>query len=94
MYQTELACNQRLVADNSAATPSRLDAITAPGVYLCHWSGHLLRVMNAGINIGTHPMASMIANRPLWVTRLSDDPAISLGQARMMAANLNLPVNF
>ena len=94
MTSTDAFLNQPLAALNSRATPTRLDAIGEPGAYLCHWSGHLLRVTNEDINIGSHPTISVTANKPLWVSKISEDPAISLGQARIMTANLDLPVNF
>jgi hypothetical protein len=36
----------------------------------------------------------IVANEPWVVKRLSDDPYVPLTKARMIAADLDLPVNF
>jgi len=70
------------------------DAIHAPGTYVCHWSGHLVRVPpNPTQSAGWQPI-SFVARGPLVVTRISDDSFVPVSQARALAAEHRLPVNF
>jgi hypothetical protein len=70
------------------------DQINEPGCYICHWSGHLLRVPPDGITPGRSPLVNMVGYDPLYVTKVSDNPFIPVTKARMLAANFDLAVNF
>ncbi len=70
------------------------DQIHEPGCYICHWSGHLLRVPQDGIAPGRSPLMNMIGHDPLYVTKVSDNPYIPVTKARWLAANFDLAVNF
>ena len=70
------------------------DAINAPGTYIANWSGHLVRVPEDGFKTGRSPLIEFLGKEKLVVTKLSDDPYIALTKARMIAADLDLPVNF
>ena len=65
--------------------------ITRPGCYVCNRTGRLIRVdpddpeSVAGIPVGA---------KPELVTKLSENPYLSLSQARVKAANLNIEVAF
>jgi len=37
---------------------------------------------------------NLVGPEPLFVTKISDDPAVPLSQARQAAAELRVPVNF
>lgn len=39
-------------------------------------------------------MVSVVGPGPLYVTKLSDNPFVTLSKARMIASNWDLPVNF
>lgn len=70
------------------------EQLNEPGAYVCNWSGHLLRVPEDAIKPGRSPVLGIIAIEPPTVTRISADAFIPLTKARMLASNLDLPVNF
>ncbi len=70
------------------------DQINEPGTYVCNWSGHLLRVPEDGVKPGRSPLLDIVGHEPLFTTKLAQDPYITLTKARMIAANLDLPVGF
>ena len=70
------------------------DAISEPGAYVCHWSGHLLRVPQDGVAPGGSLTLGLVSREPLTVTKISDDPFITLARARLLAANRDLDVRF
>jgi hypothetical protein len=70
------------------------EAIKEPGCYLSNWTGHLVRVPEDGLKAGRSPVIDIRGKEPMFVTKLSDDPFITLTKARMVAADLDLPVNF
>lgn len=68
--------------------------VNEPGCYVCEWSGHLLRVPGDGIKPGRSPVLSITGPEPLFVTKLSNDPYIAVTKARLIAADLDVAVNF
>ena len=71
-----------------------MDIVHAAGAYVCRWSGHLVRVP-APSPAAAHPVAfNLIVREPLITTKISDDPCVSVRQARRLAAQLALEVNF
>ena len=70
------------------------DCIQQPGCYVCNWSGHLLRVPEDGLAAGRSPLISLIGGEPLFVTKISDNPFVTLTKAKVIASNLDVAVNF
>ncbi len=70
------------------------DQINAPGAYICNWSGHLLRVPEDGVLPGRSPLINIVATEPLTVTKISDNPYITITKAKLLASNFDLNVNF
>lgn len=70
------------------------DYINEPGTYICNWTGHLLRVPPDSIKSGRSPLMNLIGTTPLYVTKISGDPFVQVGKARLLAANCDVPVNF
>lgn len=70
------------------------DAINEPGCYICNWSGHLLRVPEDGVTPGRSPMLNIVGSEPLFVTKISDNPYITLTKAKLLACNHDVCVNF
>ena len=68
--------------------------LNEPGTYVSNWSGHLIRVPVEGLKEGMSPVIEIRGTKPMFVTRLSDNPFIPLTKARMIAADLDLAVNF
>ncbi|NOT00906.1 MAG: hypothetical protein HOP29_09780 [Phycisphaerales bacterium] len=70
------------------------DSIQEPGTYICNWSGHLVRIPEDGVTPGRSPLINMIGCEPLFVTKISENPFVTVTKARLMASNFDLPVNF
>jgi len=70
------------------------DAIQEPGAYICNWSGHLLRVPEDGVAPGRSPLINMVGCEPLFVTKIADNPFVTVTKARLLASNFDLAVNF
>ncbi len=84
---------------NNTTTPSGgstmpLDGINAPGAYVCAWSGHLLRVPEDGVSPDDSPALDMVGSKPLLVTKISDNPFVTLTKARLLASDFDIHVNF
>ena len=86
-YNTTYGCQ-------TVGTTIPFDAINAPGAYICNWSGHLLRVPEDGVTPGRSPLVNIVGCDPLTVTKISDNPFITLTKAKLLASNWDLNVNF
>jgi hypothetical protein len=75
-------------------TQCPFEALKEPGCYLSNWSGHLIRMPNDALKDGRSPLLEILGKETMFVTKLSSDPFISITKARMLAADLDLPVNF
>ncbi len=64
------------------------------GTYLLNETGHLLRVPEDAVKVGRSPVIEILSREPLVVTKLSDDPFLTINKARMIAADLDLGINF
>jgi hypothetical protein len=84
-------------ANSQTAQPGTtlaLDVLSEPGAYVCNWSGHLLRVRPDAFPGGRQPGLNIIGDRPLTVTKISDDPDVVISKAKRLAAFFKLEVNF
>ena len=70
------------------------ESISEPGCYVCNWSGHLCRVPQDGVAPGRSPLINIVGNEQLLVTKISDNPYITITKAKMLACNFDLNVNF
>lgn len=77
-----------------AGTRVAFGDMNEPGCYVCNWSGNLLRVPEDAIKPGRSPLLSITGTEPLFVTKLSNDPYIAVSKARLIAADLDVAVNF
>ena len=68
--------------------------ICEPGCYVCNWSGHLLRVPDDAIAPGRSPLINMVGCEPLFVTKISNNPFVSVTKAKLLACNADVHVNF
>lgn len=87
--------NNTITEQNAAiGTTVPYECIQAPGCYICNWSGHLLRVPEDGVAPGRSPLINMVGPEPLFVTKISDNPFITITKAKLIASNLDQNVNF
>lgn len=77
-----------------AGTQIPFEAINDPGCYICNWSGHLVRIPEDGVTPGRSPLVNIIGQDALIVTKISDNPYLTLTKARLVASNFDCPVNF
>ena len=70
------------------------ESICEPGAYICNWSGHLLRVPEDGVAPGRSPLLTIVGCEPLFVTKISENPYMTLTKAKVVASNYDLAVNF
>lgn len=85
---------QREKESMSTGTQVPFDSIHEPGTYVCNWSGHLLRIPEDAISRGRSPLVDLRAREPLFTTKISDDPYVTMTKARLAAADADVPVNF
>ncbi len=69
-----------------------MDSIRTPGAYVCNWNGHLLRIPERALV--PDGVINIVGPEPLFVTKISDDPDVTLNQARQLALQLNLQTSF
>ena len=89
-----MTAKTRDVEYKTAAAVIPFAEIDTPGTYLSNWTGHLVRVPEDGVKQGRSPVIEICGKEPMLLTRLSNDPFIGMTKARMLAADLDLPVNF
>lgn len=75
-------------------TEFRFGMLSEPGCYVSNWTGHLVRVPEDALKPGRSPVLEILGKEPMIVTKISDDPFITITKARMIAADLDLTVNF
>ncbi len=68
--------------------------IQDPGSYVSNQTGHLVRIPEDAVKADRTPVIDLVANEPLMFSKISDNPFISLTKARLLACDLDLPVNF
>ncbi len=89
------ATNQKLESTVTAIGGKfPLGGVHETGTYVCNWSGHLLRMSEGGQGWGGSPFFNIVAKEPLFITKISNDPFVTLSKAREIASSLDVPVNF
>ncbi len=68
--------------------------INSPGCYVLHHTGTLVRVPSDGLIPGRSPAITMVSNENWTVTKISDDPYVTRTKARLIAADMDICVNF
>ncbi|MEP0845825.1 MAG: hypothetical protein HRF50_03270 [Phycisphaerae bacterium] len=95
---TTQTLNQNTTQNSFSTTPVGttipFESINDCGAYICNWSGHLLRVPEDGVIPGRSPAVNMVGPQPLTVTKISDNPFITVTKAKLLASNYDLAVNF
>jgi hypothetical protein len=83
-------------ADDAAKVGSefRFDHLTEPGCYVSNWSGHLVRVPEEALKPGHSPLIDIRGKEPIVLTKLSSDPYLAISKARMVAADMDISVEF
>lgn len=66
--------------------------IAEPGCYVIWPTGDLMRIPE--LNEQGRPHYHMVSKGTLYFVKISEDPYITLSEARCLAADWDLPVNF
>ena len=82
------------VSGPSLASLVPFEQVCEPGAYVCNWNGHLMRVPPDAISSSHCPTINIVGPEPLFVTKISDDPFVTLTKARMLACNFDINVCF
>ena len=53
-----------------------------------------MRVPEDGIAPGRSPLLNIVGCQPLFVTKICDDPYVTITKARLLASNFDVNVNF
>jgi len=64
------------------------------GTYVSQQTGHLVRIPEDAVKPDRSPVIDLVAAEPQLFGKVSSNPFISLTKARILAADLDLPVNF
>ena len=89
-----MATRTKEVEYRHSAQTIPFEEISEPGTYLSNWTGHLIRIPEDGVKQGRSPVIEVLGKEPMLLTKLSGDPFIGMTKARMLAADMDLPVNF
>lgn len=85
-------------ATNNSGTQANsiwtFDQVQSPGAYVFHNTGHLVRVPEDALTLGRSPLVDIVANEPMLVSKISDNPYLPITKARILACDADLPVNF
>ena len=92
MTATQHMKSESVVANIGATF--RWEAVNEQGTYYSNRTGHLIRIPEMGLKPGFSPVIEIVGKESMVVTKLSDDPYLCISKARMLAANLDLAVNF
>jgi hypothetical protein len=68
--------------------------ISEPGTSYSHDTGWLYRLPEESLRDGQNPMMSIVSKNEPRLTKISDDPDISLDKARQACADRDFNVNF
>lgn len=85
---------ETVIGTSCGGTTLPFDGICEPGAYICRWSGHLLRVPEDSISTEHTPRMSVVGSDALLVTKIDNDPYVTVTKARLLAANQDVSVNF
>lgn len=83
---------RRQIAGFGAQIP--FGAIHEPGCYISNMTGRLIRIPEDAVKAGRSPLIEVVGRSPMMVTRISNDPYLSLTKARMLASDCDVMVNF
>ncbi len=79
---------------NSVGTRFPFHCLRETGAYVCNWDGNLVRVPENLVSNNPSPFFNVVSKDPLFVTKISEDPFVSISKARSVASNLDVPINF
>lgn len=87
------------VQSQQSSTPGKFtevnwESIHEPGCYVAIGTGDLYRIPKEALVAGASPIIHKVSTNATRYVQLSADPSLTLSQARMMAADLDVKPNF
>jgi hypothetical protein len=73
---------------------SEFGDITGSGTYFNQFSGWLLRMPDEALSMGHGPTMDIVTRESSPFTRISEDPYVTLDQARRICASLDFEISF
>ncbi len=70
------------------------DSINSPGAYIQNTTGNLFRIPADAVQPGRSPAMSITSREPQTVTKISDDPFITVTKAAQVCADHDIAQNF
>lgn len=78
----------------SALLQTTWEELREPGAYVEEGTGDLFRVPQEALITGASPIIARVSNGASRLVRVSENPAVPLVKARMVAADHNIEPNF
>jgi hypothetical protein len=78
----------------SALLQTTWEDLREPGAYVEEGSGNLFRVPQEALITGASPIIARVSNGASRLVRVSENPAVPLVKARMVAADHTIEPNF
>ena len=85
---------EEMVRPQAVCEHIEFSALNEPGAYVQHNSGNLLRLPDSALSMDHTPLMELVSKTPCLLTKISDDPWVAIGRARLLAADADLQVNF
>ena len=86
--------SQRAEEASTIGSQFRFENLNEPGCYVSNWTGHLIRVPEEALKPGHSPLIEIRGKEPVLLTKLSADPYLAISKARMIAADMDVSVEF
>lgn len=80
-------------AANSFGEQVSWNEVSEPGCYVTE-QGSLVRFQAGALKAQHSPLITILSNDSVILTRISDDPFLAVNKAAVIAADMDLPVNF
>jgi hypothetical protein len=94
MPRTSVVEKRRWVPAEGGFEQIPLRDVGEPGVYVDTLYGNLYRITPEMLKSGAGPFGGFVSNDQVRLVRISGDYALPLDEARILAANASLKVNF
>jgi hypothetical protein len=85
--------DHRTAAQSGTPTTIEWNNVGGPGAYITE-EGVLVRFQEGALKQGHSPLITVLSRQSTKLTKISSDPFIPVGKARLLAADADLPVNF
>jgi hypothetical protein len=86
--------HKKIEAGSEASPWIPISQVNEPGTYVSRATGDLIRITKGGVAPDDEEAGGKAIERNIEVAIISRNPFIRITEARILAANLDVPVNF